>query len=113
MKKQREPNIISTIEDMDNGTLAQKLSTSLAAATRGAIGHGKKGRVTLTIDIEQIGEAAQVQLTHKISSVVPTLRGKRSEEDTTQTAMFVNENGYVSIAPDAQVDFFNELKEQA
>jgi len=103
----KNPNFIETLEELDAGVLANKLARAAADVALGVVEHGKKGKIVLTLDMERIGESAQLQIAHKINYVKPTLRGKATEEETTSTPMYVNKHGYLSVAPDAQFDIFN------
>lgn len=111
--QQREPSIISSMEEMDAGLLAKTLSYVLAQAALGTVQHNKKSKVVLTLELERIGDSAQVQVSHKIASTKPTLRGKISEEATTSTPMYTNTKGYLSVSPDTQIDIFKINKENA
>lgn len=106
-----EPNFINALEELDAGTFAGKLSRAIADVALGVIEHNKKGKVVLTLNMERIGESGQVTVDHKVAYVKPTLRGKSTEDDTTQTPMYVNKNGHLSVAPDMQTDMF-KLQEQ-
>ena len=72
----QNPNFIETLSDLDGGVLVNKLSRAVADVALGAVEHGKKGKVTLTLDLDRIGTSAQLQITHKINYTKPTLRGK-------------------------------------
>ena len=113
INKQKQPDIAHTLSEMDGGLLEKTLSMVAAQVAIGVIEHGRKGKLTLTLDFEQIGESSQLMITHKIASTKPTTKGKITEEATTDTPMYTNMNGYLSIVPDAQIDMFsNELYEE-
>lgn len=46
-----------------------------------------------------------MQIAHKLAYSIPTHRGKRGEELTTQTPMYVGRGGKLTIAPDNQMDW--------
>lgn len=95
-------NVNDFIEELGGGVFAEKLAHTLSEAALGTIIHGngtKKGKVTIELTFKQIGENDQVSISHKLAHVTPTKRGKRSEEDTTETAMFVSRGGVLSVAP--------------
>lgn len=104
---QQTPHFGQTLEELDAGVLLHKLSRAAADVALGVIEHGKKGKITLTLDFDRIGESSQVNVSHKISYQKPTRRGKATEEDTTVTPMHVNKHGHLSVAPDYQADIFN------
>ncbi|WP_396077162.1 hypothetical protein [Escherichia coli] len=60
-----------------------------------------KGKVSLNLEIEPFDEN-RVKIKHKLSYVRPTNRGKISEEDTTETPMYVNRGGRLTILQEDQ-----------
>ena len=69
----------------------------------GVVEHAKAGSVTLKLDLKQVTKGSrQVTLSHKVSYSQPTGGGKKSEEDTSETVMYVNRGGNMSIMPEAQ-----------
>lgn len=107
----QNPNLSNTLEELDAGILMSKLTRAAADVALGVIQHNKKGKVMLTLNLDRIGESAQVNVSHKVSYTKPTTRGQATEEDTTTTPMHVNQNGHLSIAPDNQLDIFNKQQE--
>ena len=92
-------NVDDFISDLGGGTVKQKLSHLLSGAALGAVtwGQGKKGKVTLELTIQKVGENEQVIISHKLSHNTPTKRGHKAEVDTTETPMFVGKNGKLTI----------------
>lgn len=112
----QKPDFIETLTELDAGIVANKLSRVVADVALGVVEHGKKGKIVLTLDLDRIATSSQLKIDHKINYIKPTLRGKATEEETTTTPMYVNKNGYLSIAPDTQLDLFpkhNKEMEQA
>lgn len=73
---------------------------ALNTAALGVLNNGSKGKVVLTFDIDRMGnsiEEKRVMIKHKLQYITPTPRGKVSEEDTTETPMFVNRGGKLTI----------------
>ncbi len=60
-----------------------------------------KGKVSLNLEIEPFDEN-RVKIKHKLSYVRPTNRGKISEEDTTETPMYVDRGGRLTILQEDQ-----------
>jgi len=108
-----KPDFSSTLEELDAGVLLNKISRAAADVALGVVTHGKKGKVVITLDLDRIGESSQVNVSHKISYIKPTLRGKASEEDTTVTPMYINPHGHMSVSPDVQIDLFKTNEENA
>lgn len=95
-------NVDDFIEELGAGVFKEKLAHSLSEAALGTILHGeknRKGKVVIEITLERFGENEQVMIAHKLGLSVPTKRGKRTEEDTTDTAMFVGKGGVMTIDP--------------
>lgn len=101
----------STLQDLDGGVFLEKLSAGVAQAAQGTVHHGEKGRkgkVIIELTFDRIAESSQVQIAHKITTTIPTPKGKVSEEDTTTTPMYVGKKGALTIAPDNQMKMFEE-----
>lgn len=107
------PDFSETLAELDAGLLLSKLSQSLGTVALGVINHHKKGKVVLTLELEQIGETSQINLNHKISYIKPTLRGKSMEEDTTSTPVYANKNGHLTVSPETQFDMYSTQQEKA
>lgn len=108
-------DFIETLGELDAGVFSAKLSRAVADVALGVMTNGdkgKKGKVTITLDIARIGESSQVQIAHTLAYSKPTKRGKSSEEDTTQTALYVGRGGHLSIVPHNQAQLFNTEKKE-
>lgn len=82
-----------------------KIAGALNTAALGVLNNGSKGKVVLTFDIDRMGnsiEEKRVMIKHKLQYITPTPRGKVSEEDTTETPMFVNRGGKLTILQEDQ-----------
>ena len=93
-------DIDSFISDLDGGVLKEKLAHILSEVALGTVLHGGraiKGKVNLELTLQPIGEHSQVIISHKLSHSTPTQRGKKMEENTTETPMFVAKGGRLSI----------------
>ena len=90
------------LAELDAGQLAAKLSRIVCLVALGVIEHGKKGKVSLVLDMERLGESSQINLGHQISYSKPTLRGKAGEDDATSAIMHVGRAGAVTIMPESQ-----------
>lgn len=85
------------LSELSAGTLKEKLGLILSKAAEGATVHGKKASVSIAFSIQPIGEGEQVIISAKLSNSVPTKRGKSTEDDTTDTPMFVGKGGEITI----------------
>ncbi|GAB3099858.1 hypothetical protein G8770_03715 [Aestuariicella hydrocarbonica] len=96
-----ETNVMDFLEELGAGIFKEKLAHALSEAALGTIIHGngtKKAKVSIELTFKQIGENDQVSISHKLAHITPTKRGKKSEEDTTETAMFVGRGGVLSVS---------------
>lgn len=106
-------NLAEMIGDLNGGVFAQKVERALSDVALGVVTHGdkgKSGKVTLTFDMKRIGESNQVALRHTISYVQPTTRGKKSEDDSTETPLHVGRGGKLTLMPDTQQRLFDPAR---
>lgn len=101
-----KPTLDETIGEFDAGTFTIKATEALKMAALGVIQTGKKGGITIAIDMEQIGQSSSVQVKHTLKYTKPTTNGKATEENTTSTPMYVDNLGYLTISPQTQDDLF-------
>ena len=95
-----ETNISDLFGELGGGVFAEKISAVLSEAALGAVLHGhgkKKGKVTIELTMKQVGENDQVIINHRLINETPTKRGKRVEDDTTETPFFVGKGGRLTI----------------
>lgn len=102
---------IDLIEELDAGVFSQKLARALADVALGVVTTGKKGRVTIQFDMDQIADSTQVSIDHKLTYAKPTENGKTGEENTTSTPVYVGSGGMLTILPNTNRDMFNEPHE--
>lgn len=101
-----KPTLDETLGELDAGIFVQKAHTALKEAAIGVIQSGKKGSVTIVLELEQIGETNSVQVKSTLKYTKPNKTGKLSEESTTSTPMYVDTFGYLTISPQTQDDLF-------
>jgi hypothetical protein len=93
-------NVPDFIGELNAGILIEQLGAILSEAALNTVHHGKgnkKGKVSLEFTLSQIGENEQVIVCAKLSKSIPTQRGKKSEENITDTPMFVGRGGQMTI----------------
>lgn len=96
--------------ELDAGVFMNKIAAALNNTALGVLNNGNKGKVTLTFDFERMGnsvEEKRVKIKHKLQYVTPTPRGKATEEDTTETPMWVNKGGKLTILQEDQGNLFS------
>lgn len=94
------------INDLDGGVFAEKLSSALSDVAASVITHNKKGKLTLSFGIAQIGGSCQITVEHEIAYTKPTARGEASEKNKTQTGMYVGPKGAISLFQPDQGQMF-------
>lgn len=98
-------DVASFFQDLDGGVLAERLSVILSHAAAAATDNPKKkAKVTLDLTIENIGSGHRVGVSHKLAFKVPTAHGTTSEDHTTETVMYVNTGGEMTLEPKNQFD---------
>ena len=98
-------NFAELLGDLDAGVFHEKIAHALSAVALGVVQNGKAGKVTITLDVKQIATSRQVDVSHKLSYVEPTAKGKRSEENTTSTPLYVGKGGKLTLFPENQGKF--------
>lgn len=109
MSNDRMTNVPDFLGELDAGVFINKIAGALNTAALGVWNNGSKGKVVLTFDIDRMGnsiEEKRVMIKHKLQYITPTPRGKVSEEDTTETPMFVNRGGKLTILQEDQGNLF-------
>jgi hypothetical protein len=105
MSNDRMTVVPDFLGELDAGVFINKFAGALNTTALGVLNNGQKGKVVLTFDIERMGnsvEEKRVKIKHKLQYVTPTPRGKASEEDTTETPMWVNRGGKLTILQEDQ-----------
>jgi hypothetical protein len=101
----RATNVPDFLGELDGGVFETKIASALNEVALGVMNNGSAGEVTLKFKVAPMSksrEEKRVMITHKMSYVRPTPRGKFSEEDTTETPMYVNRGGELTILPKDQ-----------
>jgi len=101
-----KPTLDETLGEFDAGLFIDKAHEALKQVAMGVIATGKKGQVTIVLDLEQIGDSSSVQTKHTLKYARPTKNGKTTEENATSTPMYVDNLGYMTISPQTQDDIF-------
>ncbi|HDG1673026.1 TPA: hypothetical protein ACJIK4_003273 [Kluyvera cryocrescens] len=109
MSNDRMTVVPDFLGELDAGVFMNKIAAALNNTALGVLNNGNKGKVTLTFDFERMGnsvEEKRVKIKHKLQYVTPTPRGKATEEDTTETPMWVNKGGKLTILQEDQGNLF-------
>ncbi|HBM9592175.1 TPA: hypothetical protein L1B84_004541 [Escherichia coli] len=97
MASERSTDVQAFIGELDGGVFETKIGAVLSEVASGVMNTKTK----LNLEIEPFDEN-RVKIKHKLSYVRPTNRGKISEEDTTETPMYVNRGGRLTILQEDQ-----------
>lgn len=109
MSSDRMTVVPDFLGELDAGVFMNKIAAALNTTSLGTLNNGGKGKVVLTFDIERMGnsvEEKRVKIKHKLQYTAPTPRGKATEEDTTETPMWVNRGGKLTILQEDQGQLF-------
>lgn len=109
MSNDRMTVVPDFLGELDAGIFVNKIAAALNNTALGVLNNGGKGQVVLTFDIDRLSnsvEEKRVDIKHKLKFVTPTPRGKQSEEDTTETPMYVGKGGKLTILQEDQGQLF-------
>jgi hypothetical protein len=109
-------NVENFIGELNGGATIEQLGLVLSEAALATIVNGtgnKKGKVSLDFTVSQMGDNDQVIISCKLSKSIPTKRGKKSEENITDTPFYVGKQGVLTIdVPRESLSGQYNLKEQ-
>ncbi|QDL35373.1 hypothetical protein [Serratia liquefaciens] len=109
MSEDRKTNVPDFLGELDAGVFMNKISAALNATALGVLNNGGKGKIVITLDLDRLSnsvEEKRVGIKHQLKLVTPTPRGKVSEEDTTETPMYVGKGGKLTILQEDQGQLF-------
>ena len=101
-----QQKLIATLDAFDATLFMAKFEAALKEVALGVSVTGKKGSVSITLDLERIGDSASLKVSHTLKRSKPTANGKNTEENTTSTPMYCNGLGELTISPESQADLF-------
>lgn len=100
-------NVQEFLNDLDGGVMNEALASILSDVAF-AVRNGDsriKGRVNISLSFERFGDE-QVMITSKLDFKKPTNKGSISEDRESQTPMFVNKGGELTLFRKDQEDMF-------
>lgn len=104
--------IETLMAELDGGTLGPRIAAALAESALGVAACNdkrKKGKVTVEFTITPIGaDQTQVQIDHTVTFSSPTQRGKKREDISTSSVMYVSKRGAITVLPNTNKDLFKE-----
>lgn len=102
----KQEQLYDLFGELDAGVFIQKVTRGLAEVALGAVTTNKAGKVVLTFDVKQIGTSNQVNIHHTVKYVKPTPNGRVTEENKTETPVYVGVGGTLSVLPEKQDKMF-------
>jgi len=105
MSQMKSTNVGALMADLHGGIFEKKLSnilTQAALATINPMGGGA-AKVVVTFDLSRVSQGRECKLNHSISYKIPTENGEKGERDSTNTIVYVNEGGNLTILPESQL----------
>lgn len=97
-------DVAEFVSDLDAGQFDRQLSVALSRVAAKVIDEGRKGKVTVVLDIERIESTHQVRIGHTVKFEHPTQTGKAGEETGGATVMHVGRFGRLSLAQPSLLD---------
>ncbi|ATR82974.1 hypothetical protein GCM10009504_27060 [Pseudomonas laurentiana] len=91
---------------LNAGVFSQQIGRALSDVAAGVVDHSKVGEVTIKLKIKQIGQSNQVAISHTLDFVEPTKRGKRREDTTLDTPLYVTAQGLTLFQTDPTAQLF-------
>lgn len=95
------------INSLNAGVFAQQVGRALSDVAAGVVEHGKKGKLSITFELSQIGESNQVKINHKLDFTQPTKRGSKREDTALDTPMYATANGLELFQTDPTAQMFS------
>lgn len=102
----RQTDIKDLLESQDGGTLKEKIESILSDVAAAVVDNGKPGTVVLEMNMTRIKNSSQINLATKLKYKRPRPRGHIAENYETDTPMFVNQGGKVTLFAEDQTDMF-------
>lgn len=89
------------VTDLEAGRFANMLSVALSQTAAAVVDRGKKGKVVIEFEIDNIPGTSQVRVEHYIKFTQPTERGKLIEDSGGATVLHVGKGGKLSLSQQA------------
>ena len=101
------------LADLEGGVFAAKIGAAITEAAMGTINWDRASQVVITLGLKRMGNSRQVMVDHKLLFVQPRQHGKITEEETTNTPMYVNADGTVTAFAESVLTNQNEMFHKA
>ena len=98
----RATDVAEVLSDLGAGAFEQQLAMALSNVALGVVEHMKDGKVTITLQMRQVGDGSQITCQHKLEYQQPTSKGSMREDVTGKTPLYVNRGGRLTLFPEHQ-----------
>lgn len=102
MSEPKGTQISEILPELNAGVFEGQINRALSDIAMNVLAHGKKGELTIKLKLSQIGDSNQVKVTHALTSVCPTKRGRVTEETAQETPLHVGSGGKLMLYPTAE-----------
>ncbi|EMV9185855.1 hypothetical protein AADU03_004740 [Escherichia coli] len=104
----KKTDVADFLGSLNAGVFANQIGAALSDVGSGVVEFGKKGKVTITLEMSRVGESNQVNISHRLDYKVPTKRGSRSEDTALDTPMYVTPEGLELFQTNPTAQLFKE-----
>lgn len=111
-EKTRGTNITELLGELDAGVFTEILSHVVSEMALSVVEHDRPGKLSIVLDMKKLGNGQQLSVGHKIVATRPTLRGKSTEEDASDSVMYVGRGGKLTLLPENQMDWLERQEQQ-
>lgn len=115
---EHQQDINDFMSEVDSGAFKQQINAFMNEVAKSIFRFDKGGKVEMTFDIKpskksaQNGAGIKVMVTAKATYKRPTPTGAISEDTTTETPMWVNKDGSISLLAKSHDDLFGASAEK-
>ena len=97
-------DVAEFITDLDGGQFDAMLSVALSRTAAAVVDQGRKGKVKIELNFEQIKQTHQVVIEHKLVFEAPSRLGSTSETVKGASVLHVGKGGKLSLAQGRLID---------
>lgn len=99
-----ETQLTELLPELNAGIFQAQLEEAIKEVVTGVVATDKQGGFTLSFKLKPIKGSAQLRMQHTLKYTRPTTNGSQVTDETTDTVLFANPRGQLSVEP------FNQLK---
>lgn len=107
MQEEKPTQACQLLADLDAGLFERKLAAAITQAALGVINpmSGGVAKVTIDLKLKRISAGREIKMEHGVTCKIPTPHGEKTEKDFTETVVYVNAGGNITILPETQGKF--------